>query len=157
MNLKGNYSGDTSYSVGDVVLYTDGVSYHLQRACPAGTPPVDTRFWSRTSQEINDIVKISMDAIAMADSNDLTLANNLTTATTGKALDATQGKALKDSLDTLTNTVNGLSIPDNIGESSILLKSSTAESTKEFIITVDDDGEITATEVTPTEEEGAET
>ena len=157
MNLKGNYSGETAYGVGDVVLYTDGVSYHLQRPCPAGTPPVDTRFWSRTSQEINDIVKIAMDAIAMADSNDLTLANNLTTATTGKALDATQGKALKDSLDALSSTVNGLNIPDNIDDNSILLKSSTASSTKEFLITVDDDGEITATEVTTPEEEGAET
>ena len=90
MTLKGNYSGETTYSVGDVVLFTDGVSYHLQHPCTAGTSPVNTLYWSRTSQEINDIVKIAMDAIAMADSNDLTLANNLTTDTTGKALDATQ-------------------------------------------------------------------
>ena len=150
MTLKGNYSGETSYSVEDVVLYTDGVSYHLQKPCPAGTPPVDTRYWSRTSQEINDIVKIAMDAIAMADSNDLKLANNLTTAITGKALDATQGKALKD-------TIDGLSIPDNIDDNGILLNSSTEGSTKQFLITVDDDGEIAATEVTPTAEEGAET
>lgn len=112
MTLKGNYSGETTYSVGDVVLFTDGVSYHLQHPCPAGTPPVDTLYWSRTSQEINDIVSIAMDAIAMADSND----------------------------------------PTNISENAILLNSSTPSSTKQFLITVDDDGDITATEV-GTEEE----
>ena len=144
MTLKGNYSGETSYSVGDVVLFTDGVSYHLQHPCPAGTSPVNTLYWSRTSQEINDIVSIAMDAIAMADSNDLKLANNLTTNTTGKALDATQGKALKEM------------IPTNIGEDSIILNSSTPSSTKQFLITVDDDGEITATEVTEVTE-GVET
>ena len=107
MTLKGNYSGETSYSVGDVVLFTDGVSYHLQHPCPAGTSPVNTLYWSRTSQEINDIVKISMDAIAMADSND----------------------------------------PTNISENAILLNSSSEGSKKQFLITVDDEGEITATEV----------
>ena len=107
MTLKGNYSGETSYSVGDVVLFTDGVSYHLQHPCPAGTPPVDTLYWSRTSQEINDIVSIAMDAIAMADSND----------------------------------------PTNISENAILLNSSTPSSKKQFLITVDDEGDITATEV----------
>ena len=107
MRLKGNYSGDTLYSVGDVVLFTDGVSYHLQHPCAAGTSPVNTLYWSRTSQEINDIVSIAMDAIAMADSND----------------------------------------PTNISDNAILLNSSSEGSKKQFLITVDDEGEITATEV----------
>ena len=38
-------------------------------------------------------------------------------------------------------------IPTNISEDAIILKSSTEDSDKEFIITVDDDGEITATEL----------
>ena len=100
---------------------------------------------------INDIVDLCMDAIALADGNDLTLANNLTTEATGKALDATQGKTLKDALDTLSGTV-----PDNISDDAIVLNSSTASSTKQFIITVDDDGELTATEVTQPEEETQE-
>jgi hypothetical protein len=145
MKLKGAYNSGTTYDVGDVVRF-DSVAYHLQHPCPAGTPPVDTRYWGRTSQTINNIVDLCMDAIALADGNDLTLANNLTTETTGKALDATQGKALKDALDTLN-------IPDNISDDAIVLNSSTASSTKQFIITVDDDGELTATEVTPTEAE----
>lgn len=107
MKLKGNWDSGTLYAEKDVVMFTDGVSYHLQHPCPAGTPPVDTRYWSRTSQEINDIVSIAMDAIAMADSND----------------------------------------PTNISENAILLNSSTEKSTKQFLITVDDEGEITATEV----------
>lgn len=36
------------------------------------------------------------------------IANNLTTATTGKALDATQGKALKDLLDALSERIDNL-------------------------------------------------
>lgn len=148
MKLKGDYSSETTYDVGDVVRF-DSVAYHLQHPCPAGIPPVDTRYWGRTSQIISEIVSLCMDAIAMADSNDLTLANNLTTATAGKALDATQGKALKDALD-------GLNIPDNISDDAIVLNSSTASSTKQFIITVDDDGELTATEVTSATEETQE-
>ena len=107
MKLKGNWDSETLYAEKDVVMFTDGVSYHLQHPCPAGTPPVDTRYWSRTSQEINDIVSIAMDAIAMADSND----------------------------------------PTNISENAILLNSSSEGSTKQFLITVDDEGDITATEV----------
>lgn len=44
--------------------------------------------------------------------------------------------------------VDAMSIaPTNISENAIVLKSSTEDSDKEFIITVDDDGEITATEL----------
>lgn len=38
-------------------------------------------------------------------------------------------------------------IPTNISEDALLLKSSTEDSDKEFLVTVDDDGELTATEV----------
>jgi len=152
MRLTGDYNSGTLYSVGDVVLYTDGVVYHLQRPCLAGTPPVNTLYWGQVSQPLADAVKLIMDALEIESEHNLELANNLTTETTGKALDATQGKALKDSLDTLGTTVSGLVIPDNIDADGILLNSSTASSTKQFLITVDDDGDLTATEVTAEEE-----
>ena len=135
MKLTGDYNSGTSYSVGDVVLYTDGVVYHLQRPCSAGTPPVNTLYWGQVSQPLADAVKLIMDALEIESEHNLELANNLTTATTGKALDATQGKALKEM------------IPDNIDADGILLNSSTESSTKQFLITVDDDGDLTATEV----------
>jgi len=149
MKLKGNWSSLVTYDVGDVVLYTDGVTYHLQHPCKAGVPPVETRYWSRASQTICDVVGLIMDALDIESGHNLELANNLTTETAGKALDATQGKALKDSLDQLN-------IPTNISDDAIVLNSSTASSTKQFLITVDDDGDLTATEITEEadEEEG---
>ena len=38
-------------------------------------------------------------------------------------------------------------IPTNINDGAVILNSSTPDSTKQFIITVDDDGELTATEL----------
>lgn len=113
MKLKGNWNNATTYDVEDVVLFTDDVSYHLQHPCPAGTPPVDTRYWSRTSQEINNMVHIAMDAISIANSDD----------------------------------VDPSTVPTNISDDAILLNSSTEGSNKQFLITVDDEGEITTTEV----------
>lgn len=142
MKLKGAYSGGTSYNLEDVVLYTDGVSYVKLHPCPAGVPPVDTRYWGRTSQIINDIVSMCMDAVEMADSGDLTLEDDLTQSTAGKkALDAHQGKVLKGLID-------DINVPDNISDDAIVLNSSTASSTKQFIITVDDSGELSVDEIT---------
>lgn len=108
MTLKGNYSSGTTYSVGDVVKYTDGVAYNLQHPAPAGTPPVDTRYWGRVGQPLQDIVTIVMDALTLESANNIKLANNLTTTAAGKGLDARQGKALKDSLDALELRVAAL-------------------------------------------------
>ena len=66
MKLKGDYSGGTTYSVGDVVRYTDGEIYHLQKPCKAGTTPVDTFFWSRVEQVVAQCVKLILDGIDMA-------------------------------------------------------------------------------------------
>lgn len=43
-------------------------------------------------------------------------------------------------------------IPTNISDDALVLKSSTPESDKSFIVTVDDDGELTATELTEEED-----
>jgi len=55
MNYKGAYSGDTSYSVGDVTVY-GGVAYELFETAAAGTTPHDTHKWRRVAQPIQDIV-----------------------------------------------------------------------------------------------------
>ena len=63
MKLKGAYSSETSYNVGDVVTYTDGHVYHLQRPCSAGVPPVDTLFWGMLSQTLEQCVLLIMDGM----------------------------------------------------------------------------------------------
>ena len=108
MKLKGSYKPGINYSVGDVVMYTDGVVYHLQYSAPAGTPPVDTRYWGRANQPIQDIVSIVLDALDIESVNNIKLVNNLTTTSAGKGLDARQGKALKDALDALELRVAAL-------------------------------------------------
>ena len=133
MTLKGNYSGLTSYSVGDVVCFQD-VFYLKNKASGAGVVPTDTKAWERLGKMASLAAKFAMDMST-------TIANNLTTSTAGKALDARQGKALKELIDMVN--------PDS---KTIRLASSTASSTKLFDITVDDDGELTATEYTPSAE-----
>ena len=171
MTLKGNWKNNVSYSVGDVVVYTDNVVYHLQKPAKTGTPCTNTLYWERLDQSLAEAVELIMDAISMAVS-DVTskVANNLTTTASGKILDARQGKALKDLIDGISNSVvnnlttseegmildarQGKALKDaldtvNPDARTIVLASSTSESTKKFGITVDDDGELTATEIVP--------
>lgn len=145
MNIKGDYSGLTSYDVGDVVRF-EGMICKLNKPCKAGTPPTDTLYWERMPQPLADCAEMIMDAILVAESGALAgkVANNLTTTASGKVLDARQGKALKGSIDDLFEMVDLLN-PD---AKTLVLASSTASSTKKFAITVDDSGELTATEVT---------
>ena len=140
MTLKGNYSDLRSYSSGDVVRWTDSTIYVALKNAPAGIPPTDTRYWERAKQEYQDLIDLILDAFDSGNAMSEKVANNLTTTTAGKILDARQGKVLKTLIDDLV-------IPDNVNESALILNSSTASSTKKFAITVDDDGELTATEV----------
>ena len=55
MVFKGTYSGETSYSVGDAVIYTDGVPYHLQAPAVAGTGCYDTRCWERVPSPVAEV------------------------------------------------------------------------------------------------------
>lgn len=115
MKLKGDWDSGTNYDVGDVVRYTNGNVYHLQKPCKAGVPPVDTTYWGLANQLTQEAVCLILDALDIESAKNETIASNLS-------------------------------------ENALILKSSTENSTKEFIITVDDEGEITATEV-ETEEE----
>lgn len=138
MNIKGDYSGLTSYSVGDVVR-CDGFIYVLKKPAVAGTTPTDSLYWDRMPQPLADAAELIMDAIGIAEAGALTgkIADNLTTNSATKVLSAKQGKKLKDLLDVVN--------PDS---KTLVLLSSTASSSKQFAITVDDDGVLTATEIT---------
>ena len=146
MQLKGSYSAETSYSVGDVVMFDDGFAYELKHPATAGIPPVDTRYWARTSQIIGEVVKLCLDAIAMADSNDVKVEDKLNSTSKVNALSAKQGKVLKD-------TIDGLSIPTNINDESIVLTSGS----NEYLITVDTTGETPELAVELIEPDGGET
>lgn len=100
MTLKGNYSGLTSYSVGDVVCFQD-VFYLKNKASGAGVVPTDTKAWERLGKMASLAAKSAMDMSA-------DVANNLTTETAGKVLDARQGKELKDLIDGLDERVTAL-------------------------------------------------
>lgn len=108
MKLKGAYDAGTTYAIGDVVKYTDGIIYHLQKTAPAGTAPNDPRYWGQLDQRLGEAVCLMLDAFEM-------------------------------SLDALEKYF--------VDDKTIVLLSSTEESEKQFAITVDDDGEISATEI----------
>lgn len=136
MNIKGDYSGLTSYSVGDVVR-CDGVMYVLMKPAASGTTPTNSLYWDRMPQPLADAAELIVDSI-------IPIANNLTTTTAGKALDARKGKELKQLIDGVGDELD-LVYPDS---KTLVLLSSTASSTKRFAITVNDDAELTATEIT---------
>lgn len=66
MKLKGNYSADVTYSVGDVVLDSDKEVYILQNAAPAGSAPKNTLYWGRLSQPLDDVARMIMDGLGLA-------------------------------------------------------------------------------------------
>lgn len=145
MNIKGDFSGLATYDPGDIVRWTDNTIYILRKPCTSGTPPTDTLYWERMQQPLADAVELMMDSIAVAEGGALTgkVANNLTTTASGKVLDARQGKALKTLIDDIGTELD-LVYPDS---KTLVLMSSTASSEKKFAITVDDSGELTATEI----------
>ena len=61
MKLKGNYSGDTSYNVGDIVIFDNNVYIKYQDGI-AGSPK-DTHCWNLLDQRLGDAVLLMMDAI----------------------------------------------------------------------------------------------
>lgn len=67
MEFRGAYDSSVTYNVGDVVKY-GGVWYHLQKAAPAGTAPVDTLYWSRLSGVVAEAAELVDDAVNSASS-----------------------------------------------------------------------------------------
>jgi hypothetical protein len=66
MTLKGTWSAEDTYDVGDVVKYTDGIVYHLQQAADAGTPPTNTLYWAMLDQTLGEAVCLMLDAVELA-------------------------------------------------------------------------------------------
>ena len=139
MKLKGDWDSGTSYVVGDVVKFTDGLVYQAINAVPAGSTPHNTVFWSRMPQPLATCALMVMDGVDVANSDDVKLEDDLTQTTAGKkALDAHQGNVLK-----------GM-IPTNISNEAITLSTETGD----YLITVDDSGETPELAITLIEEAG---
>ena len=142
MNYKGDYAGGTSYSVGDVAVFTDGIAYQMIKSAAAGTTPHDVRYWQRVPQPMQDVIKLFYGMLKSISSALIELEDDLTQTTAGKkALDAHQGYVLK-----------GM-IPANISDEAITLKD---DSENEYLITVDASGDTPELVVTAVTEEGGE-
>lgn len=123
MKFKGTYSAETTYNVGDVVIYAqDNKVYHLQKPAKAGTAPHDTLYWGQVDQPLDEAVRLMADVLGLA-----------------LKADETTEAAVRD----LDNMIGSLNLTDY----GLVLNSITEGSTKRFDITVDDSGEITATEI----------
>ena len=67
MNLKGVWSAETEYTPGDVVEFSQNSGvYCLREACPVGTQPIDTMYWNEVNGILADSVRLTLDAVAMA-------------------------------------------------------------------------------------------
>ena len=69
MKYKGAYAADTQYSVGDVVVFTDGIPYYLQNPAAAGTGCHDTHCWEPVTEEMRDAVIMFHDYLAALDAS----------------------------------------------------------------------------------------
>lgn len=65
MKLKGDWDSTATYTIGNVVRFTDGNIYHLQRPCDAGVPPVNTLYWGMLDQQLGAAVSLILDAVEM--------------------------------------------------------------------------------------------
>ena len=69
MNYKGAYDSGTSYSIGDVVVYDDGVAYELFGTAAAGTTPHEKRVWRRVDQPFQEVVMMFHSAFSAVPKN----------------------------------------------------------------------------------------
>ena len=116
MKFKGIWSSDTTYDVGDVVIYEmDNLVYILQNPADAGTDCHNTLYWGRIEKPLAEAVLMIMDALTIAMEHGEVAAQN----------------AVENYF------------PDG---KTIRLASSTASSVKIFDITVDDSGDVGASE-----------
>ncbi len=65
MTLKGEWSSETTYSVGDVARYASREFYQCIRPCKAGTPCADALYWLPLPSPLAECVKMIMDMIAV--------------------------------------------------------------------------------------------
>lgn len=118
MKYTGAYDSNAEYAVGDIAVYTDGVAYHLTKPAPEGTSCHDVRYWSRLQPPLADAILAFHEAISNI---------NETVSSFGESITALESVVVDDK--------------------TLALGSSEEGSEKVFAITVDDDGDITATEI----------
>ena len=68
MKLKGVWSSDESYEIGDIVQH-DGVVYYLQKPAIAGVTPTSTLCWNRLNQPLAECVSLILDALEISQTN----------------------------------------------------------------------------------------
>ena len=61
MKLKGDYSGEATYSVDDVVRWENGDIFILQHPCGPGIPPVETLYWNKILDPIASVISMMID------------------------------------------------------------------------------------------------
>lgn len=61
MKLKGDYSGEATYSVDDVVRWENGDIFILQKPGGSGIPPVETRCWGKILDPIASVISMVID------------------------------------------------------------------------------------------------
>lgn len=235
MQLKGVYLDSVKYSVGDIVLFTDGKVYHMIADAKKGTKPHNNLFWNRVDQKLEEAIVCFMSLQEGARKASTTVgkssavfgynaeASGINSFAVGGAVKASGSCSFAQGVSTTASGDNAVAINANTtakGDNSfaageytyakhrnqvalgkynitdpssaqsinagnyivivgngtasnarsnamtldwdgnewlagsvepvggLILKSSTASSTKRFMITVDDDGELTATEIT---------
>ncbi len=131
MKYTGAYSSETTYEVGDIAIYTDGIPYWLQKPAPVGTGCYETLYWQRVGSPIAEAI-IALHPI-------------LQTVSSALSAVSAESAATKNVVDSML-----------FDSKTLVLASSTASSEKTFAVTVDDDGEVSATEITEEAEEAAE-
>ena len=108
MKLKGEFDPKALYSVGDAVAF-GGHVYALQKEAPEGTIPVNTMFWGKVDQVVEQCALMILDSSSCGSGcEQIKLANNLTTTKAGMGLDARQGKALLDKIAALEKRIKAL-------------------------------------------------
>lgn len=63
MNLKGDYSGEVTYDVGDVVRWENGDIFRMKKQGPAGTAPVNTMYWVKITGDPAMCISFMVDII----------------------------------------------------------------------------------------------
>lgn len=64
MTLKGEWSADTTYSVDDVVRYSNGNFYQMVRPGKAGVPCADALYWNILPSPLQECAKMILDMTA---------------------------------------------------------------------------------------------
>ena len=77
MNYKGAYLGSTSYSIGDVVVHTDGVAYVRIAEPGSGITPHEPRAWNRLAQPLQEAVTLLHSMISSISTTNTTQTTNI--------------------------------------------------------------------------------